>query len=118
MSAFFWFASCVGAIVFAFLGNGVFVAGVTAAIGWSTNQPYCAVFTVASFFVGREKASLSNSATVWPFVNGEAGLPQVPFDAGSWEYFLASVHHVESGAPLNCWKSEWASALLFLPTRL
>jgi len=34
-----------------------------AAVGWSTNQPYWALFTDATPFVGSENSSLSNSGT-------------------------------------------------------
>src|SRR4029077_2675775 len=94
--------------------TGDLCAGLIAAVGLSTNQPYCFVSTLPTVFVASEKASLSNSGTVWPFV--KVALPQVELEDGSLEYFFASAH--QSPPLFSCWKSVAARALLPLPTRM
>ncbi len=71
--------------------SGVVFAGVIAASGWITNQPYCDVLTgfrsTPVLAVGAKTAA-SNSATSLPLV--AVNLPPLSFEPGSCEYCFAS----------------------------
>src|SRR5262249_11893568 len=98
--------------------TGVVFGAVAAAVGCRTNQPYCFESTALTFFVGSVNAALSNSGTVWPFVN--VALPHVFLLDGSCGYFFPGVHQTASDAPVSCFWSVCASefALAFLPRRM
>ena len=84
MNAFFLVWSSVCRIWGATVFSGVEVCVLAAAVGSSTNQPYCDVFTFPTWFVFKEKRSLSNAGTVWPFV--KLALPHFVLDVVSSEY--------------------------------
>src|SRR5438093_2108787 len=89
--------------------SGVCFAGFTAESAWMMCQPYVVCTGGDVWPVLSENATLSNGATVWPFVI--VSLPPFGAEPGSFEYFFASV--AKLAPEFSCASMLSASFLLF-----